>query len=228
MDILEIFVIVKVFSCPARAIMEPARKTDVLARVAVIDDDEDTCLCFKDMLQSAGNFSFAGSFSSASEALAGLPALQPDVALMDIRLPDLNGIECTRRLKHLMPRLKIVMVTGTHEAQWAGASLKAGARAYLIKPVEKEQLLVTLQFALADRTEIKPAPVNTNGTGWSLSPRETEVMAGLAEGLLYKEISEKLGISYAAVHKYQHNIFKKMRVNNRSEAIHIWSNRHRG
>ena len=205
--------------------MEPARKTDVPARVAVIDDDEDTRLCFKDMLQSAGNFSLAGSFSSASEALADLPSLQPDLALMDIRLPDLSGIECTRRLKHLMPRLKIVMVTGTHEAQWADASLKVGAIAYLVKPVEKEQLLATLQFAMADKTETKLVSVKANGTGWSLSPREAEVMAGLAEGLLYKEISEKLDISYAAVHKYQHNIFKKLGANNRSEAIRIWSNR---
>ena len=65
-------------------------------------------------------------------------------------------------------------------------------------------------------------PSNSSRTHLPLSPREKEVMAGLAEGLLYKEISEKLGISYSAVHKYQHKIFEKFQVSNRSEAIRLW------
>jgi two-component system response regulator DevR len=205
-------------------------------RVAVVDDDESTRLCFQDILQSTRNFKFAGSFSNATEALAGVPQLQPDLALLDIRLPDLNGIECARRLKSAMPGLKIVMVTGTHEANWIGASLKAGAAAYLVKPVMEDQLLATLKFAAAGKSQSSQSGINKedpNGVpditkarieNLPLNAREREVLKYLAQGLLYKEISDRLGISYAAVHKSQHNIFRKLQVSNRSEAIRIWLN----
>ena len=80
-----------------------------LLRVAVVDDDESARLCYQDILRSSGNFSLAGSFSNATEALQIIPRLQPHLTLMDIRLPDLNGIECTKRLILAMPYLKIVI-----------------------------------------------------------------------------------------------------------------------
>lgn len=202
-------------------------------RVAVVDDDESTRLCFKDLLQAADNFSFAGSFANATEALAGMPHLRPDLTLMDIRLPDLSGIECAKQLKRAMPGLKIIMVTGTHEANWVGASLQAGATAYLVKPVVGEQLLATLRFAAADKSPTMPGLKKAKSTATSLTPtidnlplnvREKEVLKHLAKGLLYKEISDELEISYSAVHKCQHNIFRKLQVTNRSEAIRIWLN----
>jgi DNA-binding NarL/FixJ family response regulator len=196
--------------------------------VAIVDDDANTRLCFQDILQGTENFSFAGSFANGAEALEGIPRLRPDLTLMDIRLPGLNGIECTRRLKRIMPNLKIVIVTGTHSADCVDASLQAGAVAYLFKPIVEDQLLATLRFAAlnragdADRTENKFRPANPSKANLPLSPREKEVLSGLADGLLYKEISQKLGVSYATVHKHQHNIFRKLRVSNRSEAIRIW------
>ena len=83
--------------------MANVQKTDAITHVAIVDDDENTRLCFKDILQSARNFSLSGSFSNATEALDGIPRLQPDLTLMDIHLPDLNGIECTKKLRHVMP-----------------------------------------------------------------------------------------------------------------------------
>jgi two-component system NarL family response regulator len=200
-------------------------------RVAIVDDDENTCLCFHDLLQSTKIFSFAGSFSDASQALDGIPRLQPDLAVMDICLPGMNGIECTRRLRHIMPNLKIIIMTGTHNADCVDASLQAGAAAYLFKPIIGDQLLVTLRFAalnqtlIPDKVEYQLPSTNPKTKDLPLSPREKEVLAGLADGLLYKEISQKLGISYAMVHKHQHSIFKKLHVSNRSEAIRIWLNK---
>jgi DNA-binding NarL/FixJ family response regulator len=200
-------------------------------RVAVVDDDENTCLCLKDILQSAENFIFAGSFPNASGALTGIPRLFPDLTLMDIRLPDLNGIECSRRLKQRMPFLKIVIVTGTHDANLVDASLRAGAIAYLIKPFEGDQLLATLRFASINQADTKSNQGGTKltpfrkmqiGINLPLNRREKEVVQNLAEGLLYKEISDKLGISYSAVHKCLNNVYKKLRVNNRTEAIRMW------
>jgi DNA-binding NarL/FixJ family response regulator len=148
---------------------------------------------------------------------------------MDIRLPGMNGIECTRRLRRIMPNMTIIIVTGTHDSSLVGASLQAGAAAYLLKPFEGDQLLATLRFASLSQTkdpQIKGEDhsAKTSKRNLFLSPREQEVLTGLADGLLYKEISQKLVISYAAVHKHQHNIFRKLRVSNRSEAIRIWLN----
>lgn len=211
--------------------MATAQTTDTSVRVVVVDDDEDTRLWFKDVLQPANNFNVAGSFSNAAEALKGIPPLRPDLTLMDIRLPGLNGIECTKRLKQAMPNMKIIMVTSTHDESCINASLQAGATTFLFKPVESDQLLATLRFAANSQSESKANFESGKRRSVSLkacraclllSRREKEVLASLAEGLLYKEISLKLGVSYASIHKYQHNIFKKLRVSNRSEAIRIW------
>jgi DNA-binding NarL/FixJ family response regulator len=200
-------------------------------RVAVVDDDVNICLCLKDILQSAENFMFAGSFSNASGALAGIPRLSPDLTLMDIRLPDLNGIECTKILKRILPLAKIIIVTGTHDANLVDASLQAGALAYLIKPFEEDQLLATLRFAAVSQAKAKPNKMGARitpfskiqiGTNLPLNPREKEVLMNLAEGLLYKEISDILGISYSAVHKCLNNVYKKLRVSNRTEAVRVW------
>jgi DNA-binding NarL/FixJ family response regulator len=200
-------------------------------RVAAVDDDESIHLLLKDILQPATTFSLVGSFSNAVQALSGLPLLRPDLTLIDVRLPDLNGIECTKRLKQSIPHLKVVIMTGTHEANWAGVSREAGAVAYLVKPFDGEQLLATLRFVSVSRvgneldlTGMKDAAVRTKATKIShlLSPREKEVLGWLADGLLYKEISDKIGISYSAVHKYVDHIYRKLDVNNRSEAIRIW------
>lgn len=205
--------------------------TNNTVRVAVVDDDENIHLCLRDILQPTRKFSFAGSFSSAAQALDKLPHLHPDLALMDVRLPDLNGIECTKRLKRSMPYLKVIIVTGTHETDWVSASHEAGAAAYLVKPFIEEQLLATLGFVSATPIHTKSdIPKDRNGAIRALemgalvqlNPREREVLKNLADGLLYKEISDRLGISYAAVHKCQHSIYKKLQVSNRSEAVRAW------
>jgi DNA-binding NarL/FixJ family response regulator len=199
-------------------------------RVAVVDDDESIHLFLKDILQPTKYFSLVGSFLNAAQALNGLPLLHPDLTLMDVRLPDLNGIECTKRLKQSMPHLKIVIVTGTHETNWVEASKGAGATAYLVKPFDEEQLMATLRFVSSGQIDNVPdfigkrsGAIGTRAVEMTLlNPKEREVLKNLADGLLYKEIADKLGISYAAVHKRQHNIFKKLHVCNRSEAIRVW------
>jgi CheY-like chemotaxis protein len=84
-------------------------------RVAVVDDDSDTRLFFRDVLQSETGFSFAGGFSNAGEALKGIPPLHPDLVLMDVNLPGMDGIECAKRLKEVMLQLNVVIVSGNRE-----------------------------------------------------------------------------------------------------------------
>jgi DNA-binding NarL/FixJ family response regulator len=200
--------------------------TDGRLRVAVVDDDEDARFCFKDIFQFEKSFSYVAGFSSAAEALTGLPFLEPDLVLVDISLPDIDGIECTKRLKRLMPGLRIVIVSGHRETSWFDRSLEAGAAAYLVKPIDPAQLIATLRFiAVRANESIGTLPKESqNGVKFplSLNQRERDVLTKLAEGLLYKEISEALGISYTAVHKCQNRIFRKLQVGNRSEAVRLW------
>lgn len=197
---------------------------DGRTRVAVVDDDSDTRLFFRDILQSEPGFSFAGGFSNAGEALKGIPPLQPDLVLMDISLPGMDGIECAKRLMQVMLQLKFVIVSGNRETKCFERSLQAGASAYLIKPLDPTQLLATLRFVASRVNE--PAGITSGKSAKAihliLSQREQDVLSKLAEGLLYKEISDVLGISYTAVRKSQHRIFQKLKVSNRSEAARLW------
>ena len=193
-------------------------------RVAVVDDDADTRIWFKDVLQSEKKFNFAGGFSTASEALTQIPRMQPNLALVDISLPDINGIECTKLLKRAIPRLKVVIASGNRELSWLDRSLEAGAVAYLIKPMDPAQLIATLRFAasLVNKPIGSSPEKSAKFFKWALNQRERDVLGKMAEGLLYKEIPDALGISYTAVHKCQHRIFKKLHVSNRSEALRLW------
>lgn len=206
-------------------------KSSAPARAAVIDDDADVCRCIKGMLNSTTDFVFAGRFSNAADALAAIPQMGPDLVVMDIQLPDRSGIECADLLKRMMPGLKIVMLTDTHEARWVDASSKAGATAYLVKPFIPAQLIATLRSVVFtdDENGLAPLPTqreesSSNAAGFSLalSSRQTDVLRNLAKGLLYKEIASELGMSQTAVHKSQNKIFKKLGVSNRTEAVRIW------
>jgi len=197
--------------------------------VVVVEEDSGPSLYLRDILAKSGDFNCIGCFSSAARALAEIPALHPDLVLMDIGLPGMNGIQCTRVLKRSNPELKIVIFTSHHEASFIERSIEAGANGYLIKPVSVDQCLVALKFALGridvkriDSVEkVKPSPLLEQGCSL-LTPRENEVMLHLAEGLPYKEIADKMGFSFSSVHKHQHKIFKKLRVTNRTEAIRKW------
>lgn len=198
-------------------IMPPEKK----ACVAVVDDDENTRLFFKDVLEESESFCCVRCFSNAAQVLADEGVSSFDFVLMDINLPGLSGIECAKRLKALNPRIKIVMITASPDQSLVDRSLQAGADAFLMKPIAPEQCVATLKFAMSERPE-KQAQEFHSVSCLTLTPRERQVMESLSEGLLYKEIADKIGISFSAVHKHQHKIFKKLGVANRTEAIRKW------
>ncbi|HZT22819.1 MAG TPA: response regulator transcription factor, partial [Verrucomicrobiae bacterium] len=141
---------------------------------------------------------------------------------------DGNGWECIARLKDVLPHLRVVLVGGRGEAEGMESARDAGADAWLVQPVHAEQCLATLRWVAVQRA----GPGRRTGGACSsvrpvegalpISPRQQAILQGLAAGLLYKEIAQRLGLSYSAVHKHQHQIFRKLRVNNRSEAIALW------
>ena len=202
-------------------------------RVAIVDDEEESRLLLQDILARSGEYECAGSYSSGEEAIREIPAAKPTIVLMDIRMPGISGIGCMRLLKALLPGLIVVLVSGMVDAETVSMALEAGGDSYLTKPFTVAQCLATLTFALRyrdhgvrDTDGVHTLSTKQHSQRAELTEREKAVMNGLSEGRLYKEIADKLGISYSAVHKHQQKIFKKLHVNNRTEATKRWSGSH--
>ena len=161
-------------------------------RVAVVDDDASVRCALECILEGMDNFRCVGCFSTGKEALIEVPHVLPDVVLMDIYMPGMNGIECTRQLMSSMPRLKIVMVTGRVESELIEESLRAGAVDYLIKPVSAAQCVATLKCATYGEKGPEQMPsgsarssrcalASTIGSPM-LTPRENKGMRCLVKG----------------------------------------------
>jgi DNA-binding NarL/FixJ family response regulator len=167
-----------------------------------------------------------------SKAIEQIPAVGPDVVLMDINLPGLSGVECVRRLKALMPALQVVMLTVYEDTDLIFAALAAGATGYLLKRTPPDELLGGIEDVYRGgspmtshiaRKVVRSFQEADGGNGRTdeaaLSPREREVLDHLAQGYLYKEIASRLAISYETVHTYVRRIYEKLQVHSRTEAV---------
>ena len=201
-------------------------------KVAIVDDEQNDRRMLCEALKRSVEFVCVGAFRSADEALAEIPKVLPHVVLMDIRMPGMDGHECTRRLKLIMARLKIIIVTGLLDVNTMNRALQAGADGYLTKPIGGTQLLAMLKLTVRQgtpvqvkscKTRARPSDeADTQPTGLLLTVRENQVMVLLSKGLLAKEISDQLGISFSAVHKHQLNSYRKLGAHNRTEALNNW------
>jgi DNA-binding NarL/FixJ family response regulator len=175
-------------------------------------------------------FRCVSNYGTAEAALAGLPDDRPDVVLMDINLPGINGVECVRRIKQLLPETLSLMLTAYEDTENIFNALAAGASGYLLKRAPRAELLEAIREVRNGGSPMTPhiarlvvqsfqkaapsAPATEN-----LSTREQEVLDCLSQGFLYKEIAEKLGISYETVHTYIRRIYEKLQVRTRTEAV---------
>jgi DNA-binding NarL/FixJ family response regulator len=199
-------------------------------RVAVVEDDEGIRSSLADILGRSGDCRLVGSCPNAEEALTKLPALAPEVVLMDINLPGMDGIECLRRLKDRMAETQFIMVTVYGDNERLFRSLMAGASGYLLKRAPFARLVEAIREAhtggspmtpqIARRVvqyfRTVPQPAAELET---LTPREKEILEALSEGLLYKEIVERLGISMDTVRTYIRRIYDKLHVHSRTAAV---------
>lgn len=205
--------------------------------VAVVDDDESVRLFIKTILDQTREFACAGCYPSGESALSGVPGSGARVVIMDIRLPGMSGIECTRRLKAMLPGLFIVFVSGLDKRRAFSRALEAGADDFLAKPFSASQLLETLMacrsrmqspvagLQLTARARlVKSAPRDCP----KLTVRQDELMELLSKGYLYKEIADRFGVSLSAVHGMQHRVFRKLHATNSREAIRKWHETRRG
>lgn len=198
--------------------------------VSIVEDNEDVRTTLARILNRTEGFRCVSDYSNAEAALEKLPADKPDVVLMDINLPGLNGVECVRRLKPLLTSTQVIMLTAYEETESIFNSLAAGATGYLLKRTPKSELLDAIREVRAGgspmTTHIARKVVQSFQLGGAspqpaenLSQREQEVLDLLSQGFLYKEIAEKLGISYETVHTYIRRIYEKLQVRTRTEAV---------
>ncbi|HWI56749.1 MAG TPA: response regulator transcription factor [Bacillota bacterium] len=198
--------------------------------VSIVEDNEQLRSTLARVLNRAEGFRCISHYGDAESALEGLPKDRPEVVLMDINLPGINGVECVRRLKPLAPTTQVVMLTVYEDTENIFNALAAGAAGYLLKRTKSAELLealrevhrggspMTTHIARKVTQSFIKAGRSTQPTE-NLSEREQEVLDCLSQGLIYKEIAEKLGISYETVHTYIRRIYEKLQVRTRTEAV---------
>jgi DNA-binding NarL/FixJ family response regulator len=198
--------------------------------VVIVEDDRGLREQLIQILESAPDIKCLGAFTSAEEALPQILANNPDVVLMDIKLPKMSGIECVAEIKKVAPTMQIIMVTIYEDSERIFRALKAGANGYLVKSSPPEQLLAAIRDVYTGgapmSSHIASKVVkhfhlvgNSPREAENLSPREREVLKMLAQGFIYKEIGDKLSIGTETVRTYVKNICQKMHVRSRLEAI---------
>ena len=217
----------------------PAAKTTLpsppagVVRLAIVEDDDWLRGNLEQEIGQTPGFKVLQTFSTAESAVAGIPALRPDVVLMDINLPGMNGIECLRKLKADRPDLQILMLTVYEESEQIFNSLLAGASGYLLKRTATSQIIESISQVRAGGSPMTAnisrkvvQYFNRMGNRVSecdrLSPREREVLELLAQGDAYKQIAEKLGVSLETVRMNVKNLYTKLHVHSRGEAVAKW------
>jgi DNA-binding NarL/FixJ family response regulator len=199
-------------------------------KVSIVDDEADLRENIAGYVDAAKDFQCVSMWSSAEEALAQLPKEKPDVVLMDINLGGMSGIECVRQLKPQMPETQIVMLTVFEDTEKIFSALSAGASGYLLKRMAPAKLLEAISevheggspmSAPIARKVVQSlqSPVSQRSEITELSPREREVLDGLAEGQAYKQIADTLGVSIHTVRNYIRRIYEKLHVGSSGEAV---------
>ena len=199
-------------------------------KIALVEDDADVLASMTKVLDRAPGCVCAGSFTNGEEAVREIPRLRPQVVLMDINLPGMDGLECVRQLAPMLPDTSFLMLTVHDDSDTIFNSLAAGAAGYLLKPVRAAALLAAVKDAFAGGAPMtihiarkvvqsfkQAAP--TVPEAEKLSPREIEVLDFLVKGYSYKEVAEAMSIRYGTVHSHIEHIYKKLHVQSRAQAV---------
>jgi Response regulator containing a CheY-like receiver domain and an HTH DNA-binding domain len=198
--------------------------------VSIVEDDSDMREGLAQLINRTSDFSCVSQHATAEDAIARAPGLKPDVVLMDINLPGMSGVEAVRKLKILLPQTQFIMLTVYKDSEAIFNALMAGANGYLLKQTPPKELLAALREVCAGGAPVTSQiarkiieafrQTRTNvGEAEGLSAREQEVLELLSQGFLYKEIADKLQISYRTVSTHLEHIYGKLHVHSRAQAV---------
>jgi len=197
--------------------------------VAIVEDREEIRESLRVLIGGSPGFSCVGAWRTAEDALQAIPGLAPDVVLMDIQLPGQNGIDCTHRVKQLLPACQVVILSVFDDDEKIFKSLVAGATGYILKHTAPAELLDAIRTVhaggspMSDRIARRVVEAfrptgNSSSDTENLSERETEILTFLARGYRDKEIAEKLFLSPETVRTHVRNIYRKLHVRSRTQA----------
>lgn len=205
----------------------PSRKT----RILIADDHALFRYGMRAMLDSDPGFEVVGEAATGEEAVALAAELGPDIILMDIQMPGLNGIEATRRIVRSYPEVGVVVVTMFEEDDSVFAAMRAGARGYVLKGADADEVVKVVRAVAEGEAHFgpkiarrlmgffsAPRPAPTEAFP-ELTAREGEILDLIARGLNNAEIADRLYVSQKTVRNHVSNIFLKLRVGDRAQAI---------
>lgn len=197
--------------------------------ISIVEDQHAMRESLVEWVGSAPGLRCVGSHASAEEALRDIPDEKPDVVLMDINLPHMNGIQCVSRLKELLPKTQVLMLTTYDEGDMIFDSLRAGANGYLLKNMPRNELVEAVQQVHAGGAPMSlqiarkvinhfHQPKKSAAELDQLTARELDILKLLAKGYMYKEIADRLGISMSTVRTHITAVYEKLHVQSRTEA----------
>lgn len=199
--------------------------------VALIEDQKDTRKMLSILINGSEGYECIATYENGEDAVARLPSLQPAVVLVDIHLPGFSGIECVRQLKSLCPASQFIMCTSLEDPEHIFPALQAGATGYITKSTPPAKILEAItevhnggspmssQIARKVTAFFLQKPKVINPELGKLSSREQEILDYLSKGFRYKEIAAMLFINIETVRKHIHNIYDKLQVNSRTDAL---------
>jgi DNA-binding NarL/FixJ family response regulator len=211
--------------------------------VAVVEDDKALRESLASLFKGDPGMKLLRACSNGEEAISALPELRPEVVIMDIQMgAGMNGVECVRRLKDVLPETQVLMFTVFDDGEKLFESLKAGASGYLLKRTAPARLLEAIHEVYEGGSPMssgvarqmvkyfhgggpKAAAPAKRASLPGLAPREEEILELLSKGLLYKQIADRLGLSFETVRTYMRSIYLKLHVHSRTEAVVMYLER---
>ncbi len=191
-------------------------------RVILCDDHEIVREAIKSRMAGSENIEIVGEAVDGEEVVRRVGELEPDVAIIDIELPGIDGIEATRQILDTRPETKVIVFTAHAQPDLLSLALRAGASGYVLKSAPAEDIARAVEVVAGGETfvgtELKGADGELEKL-LALTPREREILELLAEGLRVKEIAERLTLSPATVHTHVRNAIAKLEVDTRTEAV---------
>ncbi|OYU80024.1 MAG: DNA-binding response regulator [Flavobacterium sp. BFFFF1] len=207
--------------------------------ICIIEDLIDIQKGLQSIIESDRRFHLLKCFSNAEDAISELPLLKPDIVLTDINLPGKTGIECVSEIKAVVPEMLFIMFTIYEDNDQVFDALKAGSSGYILKNTSPEKIIEALVELHEGGSPMTPKiarkvlntfnkNINQQPVTELLSKRELEVLDLLSKGLLYKEIADQLNISISTVKRHLNNIYSKLQVQNKIEAVNKLYNKNQG
>jgi len=199
-------------------------------KVIIVDDNDSLRDSVGMLLQDTPNFTLAGSYSHCLDIIENIKDTQPDVVIMDIDMPGMNGIEGVKLIRKNFPAVQVLMLTVFDDDEKVFAAIKAGAGGYILKNAEPENLLHAISEVYNGGAPITPGIAKKvllqfqtllpeEEKDYHLSMREREVLGLLVNGLSYKMIAAKLNITYDTVRAHMKKIYEKLHVASMTEAV---------